>query len=119
NTASRCDNRRAEKCAGGECRCHGAGGSAKNFSAYCRDAGENRGRARGESERDQHQGDDERRTRGHRAQRRDGGNRGGECGGTMIVIPSEAKRSRGIPVRYLYASRRDPSTLLGMTILRV
>ena len=31
----------------------------------------------------------------------------------MIVIPSEARRSRGIPVRYLYASRRDPSTSLG------
>ena len=55
------------------------------------DAGENRGRARGESERDQHQGDDERRTRSHRAQRRDGGDRGGECGGTVIVIPSGAK----------------------------
>src|SRR4029077_17404702 len=118
NTASRCDNRRAKKCASGECRCHGAGGSAKNFSAYCRDAGENRGRAGGESERDQHQGDDERRTRGHRAQRRDGGDRGGGGGGSVIVIPSGAKLSRGIPVRYVYASRRDPSTSLEMTILR-
>ena len=53
-----------------------------------------------------------------RVANRDGGDRSGECGGNVIDILSGAKRSRRIPVRYLSASRRDPSTSLGMTILR-